>query len=144
MKSIMTGLLITGGLFAIACGGANATSNTATTTKPASESKTDNASGSPTETVKTVYANAIKRDCAAIPPVLTEDFKKAVGTSKDGLDALCDSLTDSGKLSSFEVKSETVNGDAATVRVELKYKDGKTENKEERSKKVAGKWLLDS
>ncbi|MFT3745749.1 MAG: DUF4878 domain-containing protein [Pyrinomonadaceae bacterium] len=143
MKIIIFGTLLAASIIASACGGAKTASNTAAANKPA-DSKPAATTGGASETVKTIYANAIKRDCAAIPPMLTEDFKKAVGTSKDALEALCDSLTDSGKVTAITVTGETVTGDSATVKVEQKLKDGKTENKEERMKKSGDKWLMDS
>jgi hypothetical protein len=76
--------------------------------------------------------------------MLTEEFRKGVGTSKDELDALCDTFTDSGKLSSFEVKSEDLKGDSGTVKMSLTYKDGKKEDKDEHVKKSGDKWLMDS
>lgn len=138
------------------CGGSKPTTTTAnnsanaanTAPKPAnSESKTTEATtttGSPSSVVKDIYDNAMKRNCSAILPMLTDEFRKAVGTSKDEMDALCDSFTDSGKITAFEVKSETITGDSAKVKVALTYKDGKKEDKDENVKKSNGKWLMDS
>jgi len=100
--------------------------------------------GGPSAIVKEIYDNAIKRKCEAIPPMLTPEFKKAVGTSKDDLEALCDSFTDSGKMTAYEIKSESVKGDTATVKVLQTYKDGRKEDKDERMKKDGDKWLMDS
>lgn len=145
MKDLIAGTLLAASIFAAACGGgAKATSNTANSSKPVTETKTTTAAGGPSETVKAIYQNAIKRDCAAIPPMLTDEFKKAVGTSKDGLDALCDSLTDSGKVTAISVTGESISGDTATVKVVHTLKEGKSENKEERMKKSGEKWLMDS
>jgi hypothetical protein len=83
-----------------------------------------------------------KATAPAIPPHLTEEFKKAVGTSKDELDALCDSFTDSKKIASVEVKSEEISGDNGKVKVSLTHRDGKVEEKDERSRKVDG--IMDS
>lgn len=94
--------------------------------------------------VKTVYDHAIKRECAAIPPLLAEDFRKAVGTTKDELDALCDSITDSGKVMAVDVKSEALSGQVGTVQVDLTMKDGSKSSKAERVKKAGDQWLMDS
>lgn len=141
------------------CGGktsgntANSSGSAANKTAPAGDSKTSTSStstqtstssaGSPSTVVKAVYDNAMKRNCSAIPPMLTEDFRKEAGTSPDALDALCDTFTDSGKLASFEVKGEQLNGDSAKVTTALTYKDGKKEDKEDSLTKVDGKWLME-
>jgi hypothetical protein len=126
----------------------NLTTKLFTTTLTASTESKNTApatsAGSSSAVVKEIYDNALKRNCAAIPPMLTEEFKKAAGTSKDELDALCDSFTDSSKLASFEIKSEEIKGEIATVKVSLKFKDGKTEEKSENLKNANGKWLMDS
>lgn len=135
-----------------ACGGSNQTTTTtnsagnAPTKTNASENKPTLtvAAGSPSSLVKDVYDNAMKKNCKAIPPMLTEEFRKAVGTTETELEALCDTFTDSNKLTSFEVKGETINGDSAKVKVALTYKDGKKEEKEENVKKQGDKWLMDS
>lgn len=138
----------------MACGGSK--TPTATNSTPNSTGKTIASENKSTETtatatageassvVKEIYENAMKRNCSVIPPMLTEEFRKAVGTSKDELDALCDSITDSGKLTSYEIKGETTNGDSGKVKVAQTFKDGKKEEKEENVKKVGGKWLMDS
>lgn len=140
MKTQLTATLIAFSSLAAACGGANATTGTA----PAGSNPTAAKSGGASEVVKSVYDSAIKRDCAAIPPMLTDDFRKAVGTSKDSLDALCDSITDSGKVTSAAIIGENLNGDAGTIRVKQTLKDGSSIDKEERVKKSTGKWLMDS
>lgn len=148
MKKIIISLAILTSLICAACGSQNSTKTTSLNAenKPttAENKPTTTSAGSPSSVVKDIYDNAMKRNCAAIPPMLTEDFKKAVGTSKDALDALCDTFTDSGKLTSVEVKSEEVKGDAATVKVSQTFKDGKKEEKFENLKKSDGKWLMDS
>lgn len=156
MNKIILSVSIAMFISLIGCGGnkpttttTNNTSNAANTAnKPAnSENKTTETAttaGSPSSVVKDIYDNAMKRNCSAIPPMLTEDFRKAVGTSKDELEALCDSFTDSGKITAFEVKSENITGDSAKVKVALTYKDGKKEDKDENVKKSNGKWLMDS
>lgn len=111
-------------------------------TKPPAPGATS--ADSPSGVVKAIYDNALKRNCAAIPTMLTEEFKKAVGTSRDELDALCDSFTDSGKLVSYEIKGEEIKGETAVVKVALTFKDGKKQEKEERVKKSGGKWSMDS
>lgn len=126
-----------------ACGGSTTATSPSGDTKPPTTSTSTTGSGA-TTVVKEIYDHAIKRNCAAIPPSLTEDFKKAVGTSSDALDALCDTFTDSGKVTSVEVKSEELTGDSGRVKVKLTFKDGKTEEKDENVKKVNGKWLMDS
>ena len=129
----------------------NLNSGTAANTAPPKDSKsppptslTTSSAGSPSEIVKQIYEHATRRNCAAIPPMLTEDFRKAVGSSKDELDALCDTFTDSGKLISLEIAGEQITGDAATVKVSQTFKDGRKTEKEERVKKAEGKWLMDS
>ena len=126
-----------------ACGTKSETSGT--NSGKALENKTISSTSAASSIVKEIYDDAMRRNCSAIPAKLTDDFKKAVGTSKDELDALCDTFTDSGKLASFEVKGEELNGDKGTVKVALTYKDGKKEDKNENVKKSAdGKWLMDS
>jgi len=149
MKNIL--ILLTATLFmSAACGSKAASSGPATNTgaaNTASDSKTTttaSTTGSPSATVKEIYEDAMKRKCDAIPPLLTAEFKKAVGTSKDDLEALCDSFTDSGKMTAYEVKSESIKGDTATVKVLQTYKDGRKEDKDERMKKDGDKWLMDS
>ena len=115
---------------------------TATENKPTSASSTSATAAS--AVVKDIYDDAMRRNCSAIPAKLTEEFRKSVGTSKDELDALCDTFTDSGKLASFEIKSENLSGDSGTVKIALTYKDGKKEEKDERVKKSGDKWLMDS
>jgi hypothetical protein len=151
MNRLFLSLAIAASIGLSACGGSKtaATNNnsTNTTNKTTTENKstpTTATAGEASAVVKDIYDNAMKRNCSAIPPMLTEDFKKAVGTGKDELDALCDSITDSGKLTSFEIKGETLTNDSGKVKVALTYKDGKKEEKEENVKKSNGKWLMDS
>lgn len=127
-----------------ACG-AKTESATATKTDSTTEIKKTASTTEASTVVKEIYDDAMRRNCSAIPAKLTEDFKKAVGASKDELDALCDTFTDSGKLASFEIKSEELKGDSGTVKVALTYKDGKKEDKTENVKKSGdGKWLMAS
>lgn len=139
-------ILFTIAIFSIllsACGGSSkATSPSGDAAPPAASATT--AGGAATSVVKEIYDNAIKRNCAALPASLTEEFKKEVGTSSDSLDALCDTFTDSGKVTAVEVKGEELSGDSGRVKVKLTHKDGKTEDKDENVKKVNGKWLMDS
>lgn len=121
----------------------NKTATENKTTSPSSQASTSS-TGAASTVVKDIYDDAMRRNCSAIPAKLTEEFKKSVGTSKDELEALCDTFTDSGKLASFEVKSESLSGDSGTVKVALTYKDGKKEEKDERVKKSGEKWLMDS
>ena len=134
-----------------ACGSKSESTNSANKTNvnsSATENKTTTSTATTSAastTVKEIYDEAMKRNCSAIPAKLTESFRKEVGTSKDMLDALCDTFTDSGKLASVEIKGEELKGDAGTVKVALTYKDGKKEEKSENVKKSAdGKWLMDS
>lgn len=121
------------------------TKTTASENKPTEKTTSTTATtGAASAVVKDIYDNAMKKNCKAIPPMLTEEFRKAVGTSEGELEALCDTFTDSGKLTSFEVKGETLNGDSGKVKVALTFKDGKTEDKEENVKKSGDKWLMDS
>lgn len=143
MKVLIIAMLIITSMLAAACSGTKATSATTDPAKPATAAKTGSAA-SASETVKAIYQNAIKRDCASIPPMLTDDFKKAVGTSKDALDALCDSFTDSGKLTAIDIVSEVAKADSATVKVSQTFKDGTKESKDERMKRSGDKWLMDS
>lgn len=94
--------------------------------------------------VKKVYDEAIKRNCSAIPPMLTENFRKQAGTTKDEMDALCDVFSESGKITSVDVKDEPISGDSGKVKVTQNFKDGKKVEKEENVKKENGKWMLDS
>lgn len=152
MNRLLLSLAIAASFGLSACGGSKtATTNTNSTNSTNKTTLTENKSTQATATageasavVQDIYDNAMKRNCSAIPPMLTEDFKKAVGTSKDELDALCDSITDSGKLTSFEVKGETLTNEAGKVKVALTYKDGKKEEKEENVTKSNGKWLMAS
>ena len=149
MKKIITLAALTILMICAACGSKSATPSTTKTTESTSGNKSSTTSttttgGAASTVVKNIYDNAIKRNCGAIPPMLTEEFRKGVGTSKDALDALCDTFTDSGKLTSFEVKSEDLKGDSGTVKVALTFKDGKKEDKEERVKKSGDTWLMDS
>lgn len=120
------------------------TSATTTENKTTSTSSASSTNGAASTVVKDIYDDAMRRNCSAIPAKLTEEFKKSVGTSKDELDALCDTFTDSGKLASFEIKSESLSGDSGTVKVALTHKDGRKEEKDERVKKSGDKWLMDS
>lgn len=159
MIKIVGMLMIASCLFgAAACGNKQAANTSATngtnkTTSNENKSATENKSTSTTSNttggaastvVKDIYDSAMKRNCSAILPMLTDEFRKGVGTSKDEMDALCDSFTDSGKLASYEVKGEELKGDSGVVKVLLTYKDGKKEEKEEKVKKADGKWLMDS
>lgn len=138
MKSTLFASILAAAALASGCGANNAGT-------PAGNSTAAKASASGASAViKKVYDHAIKRDCSAIPPMLTDEFRKAVGTSKDALDALCDSITDSGKVTSMEVKSESVTGDSGTVQVDMTMKDGSKSSKSERVKKAGEQWLMDS
>ncbi len=143
MRFLLTITMLAAAISSGACSDTRATS-TANTAQPSGNVKPNVTASSPSETVKSIYHHAIKRDCASIPPMLTEEFKKAVGSSKDSLEALCDTFTDSSKLSSFEIAGEEIKGDSATVKVKHTFRDGKTETKDERMKKVGDKWLMDS
>lgn len=146
----MKNLILMTILAAISIGAACGTKTDATNgnkTTSAADNKTSTAStttSAASAVVKDIYDDAMRRNCSAIPAKLTEHFKKAVGTSKDELDALCDSITDSGKLASFAVKGEELSGDSGKVKVALTYKDGKTEEKSENVKKSGDKWLMNS
>ncbi|MEQ1762330.1 MAG: hypothetical protein ABL984_04190 [Pyrinomonadaceae bacterium] len=96
------------------------------------------------EVVKEIYELAIGRRCSEIPSKLSEDFRSAAGSSKDELDALCDSFTDSGKISSIAITTESITGDKGTIRVALTHRDGRVEEKDERVKRESGTWLMDS
>lgn len=158
MKKMTAGIILTiatGSFLLPGCAGnkpspTNLNSGTAANTAPPKDSKstppatTTSTAVSPSEIVKQIYEHATRRNCAAIPPMLTEDFRKAVGSTKDELDALCDTFTDSDKLISFEIAGEQITGDAATVKVSQTFKDGRNTEKEERVKKAEGKWLMDS
>ena len=129
MKKLLILTALTIIMLGAACG---SKSGTVSTEKSASATETKTTStngGAASATVKNIYDNALKRDCATIPAMLTENFRKAVGTSKDSLDALCDTFTDSGKLASFEIKSENLSGDSGTVKVSLTFKDGKKQER---------------
>lgn len=147
MKSLILAAILAIVSSGAACG---AKTESATPTKTDSAA-TENKKGATTTTseastiVMEIYDEAMRRNCSAIPAKLTEDFRKAVGTSKDELDALCDTFTDSGKLAGFEIKSEDLKGDSGKVKVALTFKDGKKEDKDENVRKSAdGKWLMDS
>ena len=151
MKKIIILAALTILMICAACGSKTENPSTNKTISSTSENKSSTTSTSSTTTsgaastvVKNIYDNAMKQNCAAIPPMLTEEFRKEVGTSKDALDALCDTFTDSGKLTSFEVKSEDLKGDSGTVKVALTFKDGKKEDKNERVKKSGNTWLMGS
>ncbi|HLA94146.1 MAG TPA: hypothetical protein VK612_00390 [Pyrinomonadaceae bacterium] len=118
-------------------------------TGPVSTKKKTAVSAPTTETgaaavVKKVYEDAINGNCSDIPPNLTEEFKKAVGNSKDSLEALCDTFTDSKKITAVEIRGEQFTGDTAKIKVALTRKDGKVEQKDEIVKNLAGKWVMDS
>jgi Domain of unknown function (DUF4878) len=136
--------------FIAACSTTAPNTNTSAVNRPANESKTPAAppatslADSPSAVVKQIYDHAIKRNCAAIPPLLTEEFRKSAGTSKESLEALCDSITDSGKITAAEAADGAITGDSAKVKVIMTLKDGKKEDREENMKKVNGKWLMDS
>lgn len=147
MKTLFTLIILVSLAMFAACGAKPSASSDNKTNSTKTETKTADTKpsvGAATSVVKDIYDNAMKRNCAAIPPMLTEDFRKAVGTTKDALDALCDTFTDSGKLASFEVKSEDLKADSGTVKVALIFKDGKKQEKDERVKKSGDKWLMDS
>src|SRR5690349_13059358 len=93
MKSL-TGLMIAAALLLAGCGtkqvvvssntsGSN-TANPTNTTENKSSTGNTTTSGSASAVVKQIYDHAIKRECSAIPPMLVDEFKKEVGTSKDG------------------------------------------------------------
>lgn len=143
----MKKLILATTLAIISIGAACGTKSETSGTKPgtALENKTLTSTSAASTIVKEIYDDAMRRNCSAIPAKLTEEFRTAVGTSKDELDALCDTFTDSGKLAGFEIKGEELKGDSGTVKVTLTFKDGKKEDKSENVKKSAdGKWLMDS
>lgn len=157
MKNIIATITLAAIAMTAACGGG--ASNTATSNNSAnkpsnasasnasstsSSTATPAAMGEASKVVKDIFENAIKRNCAAIPPMVVEDFRKEIKNTPDELEALCDLFTDSGKLESIEIKGETLTGDTGKVKVTRKMKDGKTEDKEEGVRKENGKWLLDS
>lgn len=144
MKKLLTLTTLTILMLTAACGSKTGTASTDKSAATTESKTTSTKSGAASTMVKAIYDNAMKRDCAAIPAMLTENFRKEVGTSKDSLDALCDTFTDSGKLAGFEVKSEDLSGDSGTVKVALTFKDGNKQEKDERVKKSGDKWLMDS
>lgn len=144
MKNLILAVVLSIISISAACATKNQTA-TSTKNETPTESKLTNQASAASATVKEIYDEAMRRNCSAIPAKLTEDFRKAVGTSRDELDALCDTFTDSGKLAAFEITSEDLKGDAGTVKVALTFKDGKKEEKTENVKKSGdGKWLMDS
>jgi hypothetical protein len=144
MKKLLSLTALTILMLGAACGSKTGTASTEKNASTTDSKTTSTSGGAASATVKSIYDNALKRDCGAVPAMLTENFRKEVGSSKDSLDALCDTFTDSGKLASFEVKSENLSGDSGTVKVALTFKDGKKQDKDERVKKSGDKWLMDS
>jgi hypothetical protein len=144
INTAMISLLVGGLIFFTGCGGAGASSGSVDKTTAPGDTRSAKGGSGAAPVVKQIYDDAIKGNCSAIPPQLTDEFRKAVGTSKDELDALCDSFTDSKKIASAEVKSEEISGDSGKVKVALTHRDGKIEEKDERVKKVDGKWVMDS
>lgn len=143
----MKNLVLAAVLSIISIGAACGTKSDTAGTNPgtAMENRTLVSTSAASTIVKEIYDDAMRRNCSVIPAKLTEDFRTAVGTSKDELDALCDTFTDSGKLASFEIKGEELKGESGTVKVALTFKDGKKEDKTENVKKSGdGKWLMDS
>ena len=97
-----------------------------------------------TAVVKEIYELAIARRCSAIPPKLTAEFRSAVGSTDEELEALCDSLTDSRKISSVDIRGASIAQGKGTVRVALTHRDGRVEEKDERVMLESGTWLMDS
>lgn len=139
MKYVYT-LIIAISCMASACGTQKAESKS---TDPA-KTTASTAGGEASAVVRKVYDDALKGNCSSIPANLTAEFREAVGTSDDALQALCDTFTDSKKITSVEVIGENVSGDDGKVQVALKHKDGKVEQREEVVKKLQGKWVMDS
>lgn len=143
IKISTVSLLLGGLIFFTGCGGAGASGGSGDKTKASGDTKSSATSGA-SAVVKQIYDDALKGNCSAIPPQLTEDFRKAVGTTKDELEALCDTFTDSKKIASVFVKDEEISGDTGKVKVALTHRDGRIEEKDERVKKVDGRWVMDS
>jgi hypothetical protein len=100
--------------------------------------------GEASQIVRKVYDDALNNNCASIPENLTQEFRDAVGSSQDGLQALCDTFTDSKKVTAVDVVGENISGDSARVQVALKHRNGKIEEREEVVKKLQGRWVMDS
>lgn len=134
--------------FLAACGNKTATNASNSSANTGASNKMTGTAPAPSgdsaaSVVKKVYEEAIKRNCAAIPPLLTEVLRKETGT-KDEIEAMCDVFSDSGKITSVDVKDEPISGDSGKVKVTQNYKDGTKKEKEENVKKENGKWLLDN
>jgi hypothetical protein len=55
---------------------------------------------------------------------------------------MADGMTNNGTLSKVEIQSEEVNGDSATVKFTVHFKDGSTEPGEVTMVKEEGKWKV--
>lgn len=140
IKSLMIGTVAASTLcFLAACGAKQEAVSSRKTSSPAAETGSDASA-----VVKQIYDDALKGNCSEIPKNLTDEFRKAVGSSPDALEALCDTFTDSKKITSVAVKSEEISGNSGKVKVALTHRDGKIEEKDEIVKKLEGKWVMDS
>lgn len=163
MKNIIATIILAAIAMIAACGGG--ASNTTSTNAPANKSAntpanaaanaTANAnstasapaggdSEAATKVIKDIYDHAMKGHCDAIPPLLTENFRKELTQSKDELKAMCDVLTDSGKVTTIDVEKAVVTGDKATVKVNLTKKDGTKDVEDIDLVKENGQWRADS
>ena len=101
----------------------------------------------PGETAKAFYVALNERKYPEAQAMLTKEaldgLNASAGETKGGLKDIADSATKSGTISDVEIVSEQVQGEEAKVVVNLRFKDGTTEeNVQHGLRQVGGTWFI--
>ena len=101
----------------------------------------------PGETVKAFYAALNEGRYPEAKAMLAKEALDALnasaGQEKGGLKDIADNATKGGTISTVDIVSEQVQGDAATVVVNIRFKDGTAEeNAKNGLKQVGGSWFI--
>jgi len=102
---------------------------------------------SPGEVVRAFYLAANAGKYSEAEEMLNSEYKQAVsgflGQMAGGFKGICDKISKNGSISAVDIVSEEVRGEGATVVVNIRFKDGTT-NQNDRNQLVLqnGKWLL--
>lgn len=105
------------------------------------------AAKSPSETVKAFYAALNEKRYPDAQAMLSKEALAALsasaGETKGGLKEVADNATKGGTISAVDVLKEEIKGDAATVIITIRFKDGTAEeNAKNGLRQVGGTWFI--
>jgi len=98
----------------------------------------------PGDTIKAWSSAMNEGKYSEVEQYLSKNVLAASKQVGDGaIKQMADGMTNNGTLSKIEIESEEVNGDRATVKFKVHFKDGSVEPGEGTLVKEEGKWKVD-